>query len=55
MKHFSDDEEYDSMKEYEFNIMRHDDDNLGSMLPKGVPEDEDDYGSILFKHWQEDY
>jgi len=26
MKHFQDDEEYDSMKEYEFNLMHHDDD-----------------------------
>lgn len=29
------------------------DDEWGSMLPKECPED--DYGSTLFKHWQEDY
>ena len=43
MKHFRD-EEYDSMKDYEFNIMSHMRDE----------DEEDDYGSLIFKHWQED-
>lgn len=44
MKHFAD-EEYDSMKDYEFNIMSH-----------MIDEDkEDDYdGSLVFSHWHED-
>lgn len=43
MKHFQD-EEYDSMKDYEFNIMSHMRDE----------DEEDDYGSLVFKHWKED-
>ena len=54
MKHFAD-EDNDSMKDYEFSIMHHDDDDWGSMLPKECPEDEDDWGSLLFKHWKEEY
>lgn len=43
MKHFQD-EEYDSMKDYEFNTMSHMRD-----------EDKDDYdGSLVFRHWYED-
>jgi len=45
MKHFQDDEEYDSMKEYEFNLINH------------LNEEEemtDNYGSNLFNHWKED-
>lgn len=46
MKHFQDDEEYDSMKEYEFNLMNH------------LNEEEemtDNYDSNLFSHWKEDH
>ncbi len=46
MKHFKDDEEYDSMKEYEFNLMSH------------LNEEEemtDNYDSNLFSHWKEDH
>ena len=46
MKHFQDDEEYDSMKEYEFNLIGH------------LKEDEemtDNYDSNLFSHWKEDH
>lgn len=46
MKHFQDDEEYDSMKEYEFNFMSH------------LSEEEemtDNYDSNLFSHWKEDH
>ena len=44
MKHFQD-EEYDSMKDYEFNIMSHMRDE----------DKEDDYdGSLVFRHWHED-
>lgn len=42
MKHFQD-EENDSMKEYEFSIMHHDDDQI---------IDEED--STVFSHWLED-
>ena len=46
MKHFQDDEEYDSMKEYEFNLMSH------------LNEEEemtDNYDLNLFSHWKEDH
>ena len=44
MKHFQD-EEYDSMKDYEFNTMSHINDE----------DKEDDYdGSLVFRHWNED-
>jgi hypothetical protein len=42
MKHFQD-EESDSMKDYEFSLMHHDDD----------PKIEDDYEPII-KHFQDD-
>ena len=46
MKHFQDDEGYDSMKEYEFNLMSH-----------LVEEKEmtDNYDSNLFSHWKEEH
>ena len=44
MKHFQD-EEYDSMKDYEFNTMSH---------MRDEDEEDDDYGSLVFKHWKED-
>lgn len=42
MKHFQDDN-YDSMKDYETNVTNH------------YKEDSDDYeGSMVFRHWLED-
>ena len=43
MKHFQD-EDNDSMKDYEINVINH-----------FVDEDSDDYdGSLVFRHWLED-
>lgn len=59
MKHFSD-EEYDSMEDYESNIMHHDEDEPedfeGSMVFRHwLEDDNDDYdGSMVFRHWNED-
>jgi len=60
MKHFQD-EEYDSMKDYEFNTMSHmkdedPDDWDGSLVFRHWREDNDhdDYdGSLVFRHWNE--
>ena len=58
MKHFQD-EEYDSMKDYEFNTMSHmkdedkEDDYDGSLVFRHWHEDKDDYESGQIKHFQE--
>ncbi len=60
MKHFQD-EDYDSMKDYETNVTNHydedPDDWEGSMVFRHWLEDDDsdDYdGSLVFRHWNED-
>lgn len=63
MKHFQD-EDYDSMKDYETNVTNHydedPDDWEGSLVFRHWREDEkddnsDDYdGSLVFRHWKED-
>ena len=60
MKHFQD-EDNDSMKDYETNVTNHyvedPDDWEGSMVFRHWNEDDDsdDYdGSLVFRHWNED-
>lgn len=59
MKHFQDDEDYDSMKDYEFSLMKHNNDSTRDNYDIPLFHNDDDnlnfnYNEPTIKHFQDD-